>query len=88
MTTFKLTKAQYEDFKLAALEHYKDTFKETIKEIIDDMMDFEGVVAECITDELAQGDYIDNNLEKIINRVPADEIKKAIVNTIYDKLSR
>lgn len=88
MTTFKLTKGQYEDFKLAALERYEDTFKETIKEIIDDMMDFEGVVAECITDELAQGDYIDNNLEKIINRVPADEIKKAIVNTIYDKLSR
>lgn len=82
------TKGQYNDLKETALELYKEEFKESIRLVIQEDNLFEETLYECITDVLNENNIIESNFERVLNKLKSEDIKEAILDVIYNKLSQ
>lgn len=88
MTTYKLTKGQYEDFKESAMEKFRETFDEIVRDMLGEHDLYLTLAADTIEEYLSGSELIENNLDKIISKIPMKEIKEAIANAVIEKLTR
>lgn len=94
MTEVKLTKAQYEDFKQAALDKFSEkiekVIEETIKEEVKSYMNFEFDPSYEITEYLSNmldEETIDKNFEHIAKLVSKKDITEKVGQVIFNRLT-
>lgn len=82
------TKGQYKDLKETALKMFREEFKETIRLVIQEDDLFAETLYECVSDILNENNIIEGNFEKVLDKLNSEDIKEAIIDVIYNKLSQ
>lgn len=82
------TKGQYNDLKETALRMFREEFKETIRLVIQEDDLFAETLYECVSDILNENNIIEGNFEKVLDKLNSEDIKEAIIDVIYNKLSQ